>query len=44
MYSFVHSKTRNRLGIDNVAKLAFCYSILKKEKMSYDVESSAKFD
>jgi hypothetical protein len=40
----VHSKTKNRLGIENVTKLAFCCAMLKKEKMCYDVESSVEFE
>ena len=35
-FSFVHSKTRNRLGIDKVSKLVYCYVMLKLQNMCPD--------
>lgn len=35
-FAFVHSKTRNRLGIDKVSKLVYCYLMLKLQNMCPD--------
>lgn len=36
-FSFVHSKTRNRLQIDRASKLVYCYAMLKKQNMCPDL-------
>lgn len=46
-FAFVHSKTRNRLGIDKVLKLVYCYLMLKLQNMcpdSIEIDDEIEFD